>query len=105
MAKEMIINVTVPEGYSAGDTFQVKVLKSSRTREAKDINDMTVDELKKEIRNAKSCVYKATQHGRDASKVEERLAAAEQLLQTKYPEAVEPKKEGGATVYSSVVVE
>lgn len=105
MAKEMIINVTVPEGYSAGDTFQVKVLKSSRTRETKDINDMTVDELKKEITNAKSCVYKANKAGKDATSAEERLAAAEEVMQTKYPEAVAPKKEGGATVYSSVVVE
>lgn len=68
MAK-FTVEVTVPEGLSAGDTFTVeveapKVEKKPRGQLAGiALEDMTDEQLKREIINANSVLYKAKQRG------------------------------------------
>ena len=69
MAKTFEVEVTVPEGLQAGDTFKIEVevpakVKGSRGQLAGiAIEDMTDEQLKREIINANSVLYKAKQRG------------------------------------------
>ena len=69
MAKTFEVEVTVPEGLHAGDTFTVEVEVPKLPKQARGqlagiaLEDMTDDQLKREIINASSVLYKAKQRG------------------------------------------
>lgn len=69
MAKTFEVEVIVPEGLSAGDKFTVEVEVPKAERKPRGqlagiaIEDMTDEQLKREIINANSVLYKAKQRG------------------------------------------
>lgn len=69
MAKTFEVEVTVPEGLKEGDTFKVQVEVPVAPRKPRGqlagiaLVDMTDEQLKREIINAKSVLYKAKQRG------------------------------------------
>lgn len=71
MAKTIEIEVTVPEGMQAGDTFKVEVEAPVAEKKPRgmlaglSLEEMTDDQLKRELINANSVLYKATQRGSD----------------------------------------
>lgn len=68
MAK-FTVEVTVPEGLTAGDTFSVEVEAPAKEKKPRGqlagiaLEDMTDEQLKRELINAKSVLYKAKQRG------------------------------------------
>ena len=72
MAKSFIVEVTVPEGYAAGDTFKIEVEAPVTERKPRGVlngiavEDMTEEQLKRELINANSVLYKAKQRGANA---------------------------------------
>lgn len=79
MGKTFEIEVTVPEGKVAGDTFTVEVEAPTMPKKPRGqlagiaLEDMTDEQLKREIINANSVLYKAKQRGAG----EETIAANE----------------------------
>lgn len=78
MSKKFQVEITVPAGLMEGDTFVIEV--EAPTKEKKrgqlaglQLADMTDEQLKREIINASSVLYKAKQRGAS----EETLAANE----------------------------
>lgn len=75
MAKTFQIEVTVPEGLKAGDTFSVEVEAPVAEKKPRGmlagiaLEDMTDEQLKRELINSNSVLYKATQRGADASTI------------------------------------
>jgi len=69
MAKKFEVEVTIPEGMKAGDTFTVEVEAPVAEHKARGqlagiaLVDMTDEQLKREIINANSVLYKAKQRG------------------------------------------
>ncbi len=69
MAKTIEVEVTVPEGLKAGDTFKVEVEIPAPVKKPRGqlagiaLEDMTDEQLKREIINANSVLYKAKQRG------------------------------------------
>ena len=69
MAKTFEIEVTVPEGMTAGDTFTVEVEAPVAEKKPRGqlagiaLEDMTDEQLKRELINANSVLYKAKQRG------------------------------------------
>ena len=69
MAKKFEVEVTVPEGLSAGDKFTVEVEAPVADKKPRGqlagiaLEDMTDEQLKREIINANSVLYKAKQRG------------------------------------------
>ena len=69
MAKKFEVEVTVPEGMSAGDKFTVEVEAPVAEKKPRGqlagiaLEDMTDEQLKREIINANSVLYKAKQRG------------------------------------------
>lgn len=69
MAKKFEVEVTVPEGMSAGDKFTIEVEVPAAVKRPRGqlagiaLEDMTDEQLKREIINAKSVLYKAKQRG------------------------------------------
>lgn len=69
MGKTFEVEVTVPEGLKEGDTFVVEVEAPAKEKKPRGqlagiaIEDMTDEQLKREIINAKSVLYKAKQRG------------------------------------------
>lgn len=69
MAKTIEVEVTVPEGLKAGDTFKVEVEIPTPVKKPRGqlagiaLEDMTDEQLKREIINANSVLYKAKQRG------------------------------------------
>lgn len=102
--KKLRVNVTVPEGFQPGDTFMIEVeIPSGRRaqREAKPIDEMTKEELKREIINAGSVLYKAKKRGAAEEiiqKNQERIDAAKALMAEKFPKLIVEKKAGGTTI-------
>jgi hypothetical protein len=83
-AKKFKVEVTVPEGYKAGDTFQVEVEAPEVEKQTRGtlsglaLSDMTDEQIKQELTNANSVLYKAKKRGVDADKIaiyEARVAA------------------------------
>ena len=83
LAKKFTVEVTVPEGKVAGDTFEVEVetpmVESpgrGRTGQLAGIKveDMTDDELKREIINAGSVLFKAKKKTDDPTVIEPKQA-------------------------------
>lgn len=102
--KKLRVNVTVPEGFKPGDTFMIEVeIPGSRRaqRDVKPIEEMTKEELKREIINAGSVLYKAQKRGAAEEiiqKNQERLDAAKALMADKFPKPIVEKKAGGTTI-------
>lgn len=102
--KKLRVNVTVPEGFKPGDTFMIEVeIPGSRRaqRDVKPIEEMTKEELKREIINAGSVLYKAQKRGAAEEiikKNQERLDAAKALMADKFPKQIVEKKAGGTTI-------
>lgn len=77
MAKTFEVEVTVPEGLKAGDKFMLEVEVPAKAKGQRGqlagiaIEDMTDEQLKREIINANSVLYKAKQRGAN----EETIAA------------------------------
>ena len=69
MAKKFEVEVTVPEGLSAGDKFTIEVEAPVPEKKPRGqlagiaLEDMTDEQLKREIINANSVLYKAKQRG------------------------------------------
>ena len=69
MAKKFEVEVTVPEGLSAGDKFTVEVETPTPEKKPRGqlagiaLEDMTDEQLKRELINANSVLYKAKQRG------------------------------------------
>lgn len=69
MANTFTVEVTVPEGLVAGDTFTIEVEAPAKEKKQRgqlagiSLEDMTDEQLKREIINANSVLYKAKQRG------------------------------------------
>ena len=69
MTNTFEVEVTVPEGLKEGDTFKITVEAPVKEKKQRGqlagiaIEDMTDEQLKREIINAKSVLYKAKQRG------------------------------------------
>ena len=69
MAKSFTVEVTVPEGLKAGDTFAVEVEMPVGEKKARGqlagltLEQMSDEQLKRELINANSVLYKAEQRG------------------------------------------
>lgn len=69
MAKTFSVEVTVPEGMTAGDVFTIEVEAPAKEKKQRGqlagiaLEDMTDEQLKREIINANSVLYKAKQRG------------------------------------------
>ena len=69
MAKTFEVEVTVPEGLSAGDKFTIEVEAPTPEKKPRGqlagiaLEDMTDEQLKRELINANSVLYKAKQRG------------------------------------------
>lgn len=102
-AKKLRVNVTVPEGFAPGDTFVIEVevpAGRGRTRNTKPIEEMTREELKREIINAGSVLYKAQKRGADEDIIarnQERLDAAKALMEEKFPKPERVARPKGST--------
>lgn len=97
MAKKFEVEVTVPEGLVAGDVFVLEVEVPATTRKPRGIlagltvEEMTDDQLKREIINANSVLYKAKQRGANEEIIaanEARLAAAKAEKEKRTPAKV-----------------
>lgn len=102
--KKLRVNVTVPEGFQPGDTFMIEVEIPGGRRvkhDIKPIDEMTKEELKREIINAGSVLYKAKKRGAAEEIIknnQERLDAAKALMAEKFPKPIVEKKAGGTTI-------
>ena len=69
MGKTFTVELTVPEGLVAGDVFTAEVEMPAKVRKPRGqlagltLEEMTDEQLKREIINAKSVLYKAKQRG------------------------------------------
>jgi hypothetical protein len=69
MGKTFTVELTVPEGLVAGDVFTAEIEMPAKVRKPRGqlagltLEEMTDDQLKREIINAKSVLYKAKQRG------------------------------------------
>jgi preprotein translocase subunit SecD len=103
-AKKLRVNVTVPEGFQPGDTFVIEVevpSRMGRKRITKPIDEMSHEELKREIINAGSVLYKAEKRGADEEIIERnqaRLDAAKALMEEKFPKQVKKRTSNGTVI-------
>lgn len=105
LASKFRINVTVPEGMQPGDTFQIEVTTpelptQKRIINNKPVEEMTDEELKREIINANSVYYKAKQKTDDESVLEPKLARLEAAKAERERRAI---ANGGAATANGVV--
>lgn len=97
MAKTFEIEVTVPEGLTAGDTFTVEVEAPVAEKKPRGqlagiaLEDMTDDQLKREIINANSVLYKAKQRGASEETIAANEARVEAAKAEKAKRAGTPK--------------
>lgn len=83
MAKTFEIEVTVPKGMSAGDKFTVEVEAPVAEKKPRGqlagiaLEDMTDEQLKRELINANSVLYKAKQRGAAEETIAANTARAE----------------------------
>ena len=98
MAKTFEVEVTVPEGLKSGDTFTIEVevpktLKKRGQLAGIAIEDMTDEQLKREIINANSVLYKAKQRGASEETIaanQARVDAAKAEQAKRMPAKAEP---------------
>ena len=100
MAKTFQIEVEVPQGLKAGDRFAVSIEapatpKVSKTRLANiPLEQMTIEQLRRERTNARSVLYKATKRGDE----EAMLNATKRLNNV----AKEIAKRSGTTLFEEI---
>lgn len=86
MAKTLIVEVTVPEGKVAGDTFKIEIEIPTAPKRPRgqlagiDVADMTDEQLKREKINANSVLYKAKQRGAADEIIEANQARVDRVL-------------------------
>ncbi|NLZ53035.1 MAG: hypothetical protein GX892_07805 [Thermoanaerobacteraceae bacterium] len=89
MGRKLTFEVTVPEGLKPGDKFQaeVELPTSPMSRRGQlaglSLEEMTDDQLKREIINAKSVLYKATKRGASEETIAKNEARVEAALAEK----------------------
>jgi hypothetical protein len=116
MAKTFEVEVTVPEGLKEGDTFMLEVEVPAKVKGQRGqlagiaLKDMTDEQLKREIINANSVLYKAKQRGAseetiaanqarvDAAKAEQAERKGTPVEEAVDAPALEAALEGEATV-------
>lgn len=127
MAKTFTVEVTIPElpegkkKWEVGDTFTVEVEAPAKEKKPRGqlagiaLEDMTDEQLKREIINANSVLYKAKQRGAaeetiaanqarvDAAKAEQAKRQGTKAVAT--APAVEAALEGDDTVYDTETAE
>lgn len=102
MAKLIELEVEAPKNLKAGEKFTVEVAIPTAPRAPRGmlagiaLEDMTLDQLKRELINAKSVLYKAKLRGAPEQTIkanEERVAAAEAMRAKRLAEAQEVQVE------------
>ena len=89
MGKTFTVELTVPEGLVAGDVFTAEIeipapVKKPRGQLAGlTLEEMTDEQLKREIINAKSVLYKAKQRGASAETIAANQARVDAALAEK----------------------
>lgn len=89
MGKKLIFEVTVPEGLKPGDKFQAEVELPTPPMSRRgqlaglSLEEMTDDQLKREIINAKSVLYKAKKRGANEETIAKNEARVEAALAEK----------------------
>lgn len=113
MAKVITVEVTIPElpegkkKWEAGDTFTVEIEAPEKEKKQRGqlagiaIEDMTDEQLKREIINANSVLYKAKQRGAS----EETIAANQARVDAAKAEQNKRKGTTGADVETSAVAD
>ena len=75
MSKTFTVEITVPEGLKAGDVFTAEVEMPAAEKKARgqlaglSLEEMTDEQLKRELINANSVLYKAQQRGASAETI------------------------------------
>jgi hypothetical protein len=104
MGKKFTVEVTVPDGVVAGDTFELEVEAPSAPKKQRGmlagiaLEDMDDAQLKRELINANSVLYKAKQRGAaeetiTANELRVEAAKAEKAKRVGTVEAVAPELE------------
>lgn len=111
MAKTFVVEVTIPElpegknSWETGDTFSVEIEAPAKEKKQRGqlagiaIEDMTDEQLKREIINANSVLYKAKQRGA----AEETIAANQARVDA--AKAEQAKRQGTKAVAEASAVE
>ena len=111
-AKKFEVEVTVPEGLKAGETFKIVVEAPEVATRVKGIlngiaiGDMTDEQLKRELVNSKSVLYKAEKRNAAPELIEgakARVAAAEAEKATRTPVTATGAVATGKVVTAEVV--
>lgn len=93
------VEVTVPEGLKAGDVFQVEIDTPTADKKPRGmlagltLDQMTDEQIKRELINANSVLYKAVQRGASAETIAANTARveavkAEKIKRTPAPSAI-----------------
>lgn len=106
MARIIEVEVTVPEGLKEGDKFKVQVQLPEVERKTRGclagiaLEDMSDEQLKREITNANSVLYKAKQRNADPATIEANQARVDAA------KAEQAKRQGTkVTVQATAVAE
>ena len=89
MGKTFTVELTVPEGLVAGDVFTAEIEMPAPVKKPRGqlagltLEEMTDEQLKREIINAKSVLYKATQRGAAAETIAANQARVDAALAEK----------------------
>jgi len=89
MGMNFTVEVEVPTGKKAGDVFEIEVQAPTPVKQPRGqlagiaLEDMTKDQLAREIINAKSVLYKATQRGAAQETIDRNQARVDAALAEK----------------------
>jgi len=89
MGKTFTVELTVPEGLVAGDVFTAEIEMPAPVKKPRGqlagltLEEMTDEQLKREIINSKSVLYKATQRGAAAETIAANQARVDAALAEK----------------------
>lgn len=99
-AKKFEVEVTVPEGLSAGDVFKIVVEAPELPKRERGVlngialEDMTDEQLKREITNSKSVLYKATKREADQEVIDRAQARVDAAVAEKDKRAATAAPDG-----------
>lgn len=105
MAKTFEVEVTVPEGLKEGDVFKVQVEVPTPEKKPRGqlagiaLEDMTDEQLKREIINANSVLYKAKQRGASEETINANQARVDAA------KAEQAKRQGTKTAATATAVQ
>ena len=108
MAKTFEVEVTVPEGLSAGDKFTIEVEAPVPEKKPRGqlagiaLEDMTDEQLKREIINANSVLYKAKQRGASEETIAANQARVDAAKAEKAKRAGTPAESDAPNVESAM---